>query len=200
MLNSSSLKLSITHQNHIHKIFLNLWSTNHLYQSPKSADTSLTKFTSFTSSIRQIELSHCLFICFQIITLGLTCILCNRSYRGFAWPSLDPSQGFVVPVILLLSLWHKCQPCSTEPSIGVHMSSSPLIKMVFLPIMDPKLMHSSSTYVQGALSFSWAPRSTSRLATPHVPTTNTPKKINPFIRCQIDTCVPTSTTFRSAPP
>ena len=86
------------------------------------------------------------------------------------------------------------------PSLGVHMLSSPLIKMACLPIMDPQLTHSLSTYVQGAFNFHRAPWSTFRLATPHVSTTNPPQQMDPCIRFQTATCVPTTTTFRSAPP
>ena len=78
-LKISSPEHFITHQKHIHNIFLNLRSTKHLHISPENADTSLTKFT-LTIWHTQIELSHFLSIRFQIITSGLTCIL---SYWGY---------------------------------------------------------------------------------------------------------------------
>ena len=77
------------------------------------------------------ELSHCLFIRFQVITLGPTCILCNHSYRGFAWPLLDPSRGFVGLVILLLSLLHQWYPRSTiSPFVIDGNTRSPLVIML----------------------------------------------------------------------
>ena len=110
---------------------------------------------------------------------------------------------WIITLRLKVTCWNRV--CSIPmmmhtPSLGVHVSSYPLIEMAYLPIMDPQLKHSSWTYVQGAFHFPRAPRSTSRLVIPNVPTTNPPQQMNHCIRCQTATCLLTITTFKSMCP